>query len=416
MKVRIWPMKALAALALACGVFPVPVLLGRWLFPEVRILWWLPFALALLWGAGGYLLPGKARLPWTIAGCILAVGLVGFFLATREFRSILLALPCVALMIPLPPAWSRPMWEEWPPGAWITGVIVHLAGQLLSTRPPFSGTQKMLMGVFLVYAFLMLMYLNRVGIRDGMHGAQRAPAPLRRRNTALVVGVFLIAAAASAWNTLASWLDTAWYYIRLGIAYAMYYLMQLLPDATPSGGGQGTGMEDFGGFAEAEEPSAFALFMEKVFRVVAALIIFALVFIALRFLVRKVRLLLMRIAERLRMYAASTNEDYVDEAESTLNWEEKTESLRSRMKEAMRKTRKQAKWEELDGRARVRRLYQQYVRRRPEAQGRTVREATREDKRLSPAVAGEFSSLYERARYSDHKVSVQEADEMRKQL
>ena len=73
MKVRIWPMKALAALALACGVFPAPVLLGRWLFPEVRILWWLPFALALLWGAGGYLLPGKARLPWTIAGCILAV-------------------------------------------------------------------------------------------------------------------------------------------------------------------------------------------------------------------------------------------------------------------------------------------------------------------------------------------------------
>ena len=39
---RIWPMKALAALALACGLFPVPVLLGRWLFPGHSLLWWFP--------------------------------------------------------------------------------------------------------------------------------------------------------------------------------------------------------------------------------------------------------------------------------------------------------------------------------------------------------------------------------------
>ena len=83
-RLRLWPMKALAALALACGAFPVPALLGRWLYPDDPLLWWLPFALAYLWGAGGYLLPKKARLPWTALGCALAVGLIGFFLAAQD--------------------------------------------------------------------------------------------------------------------------------------------------------------------------------------------------------------------------------------------------------------------------------------------------------------------------------------------
>ena len=416
MKPRIWPMKALAALALACGLFPVPVLLDRGLFPDNALLWWLPFALAYLWGVSGYLLPKKARLPWTAAGCILSVGLIWYFLAAHDIKNLLSALPCVALLILLPPAWARPVWEEWTPGWWFAGAVLHLAGQAFASRPAFSGTQALLMGVFLAYAFLTLMYLNRNGIRDGMHGAEKAPAPLRRRNTALVAGVFLIAAVLSAWGALAKGLGIVWYYIRLGIAYAVSFLMRLLPDMGPGSAGQGMGGMDFGGFEEASEPNAFALFMEKALRVLAAVILAVLVFLALRIILRKLRQLWRRLMERLRLYAAATNEDYVDEAESTLNWDEKTQSIQDWVKDAVRKTRKQPRWEELDGRARVRRLYQQYIRRRPEAQGRTVREALGQDTRLSPTAAGAFTDLYERARYSDHDVSTQEADRMRKEL
>lgn len=415
-RLRIWPMKALAALALACGVFPIPMLLGKWLYPENALLWYLPFTLAYLWGVGGYLLPKKACLPWTVAGCVLSVGLIWFFLAARDLRSLLLALPCAALLILLPPAWARPTWEEWSPGWWIAGAGLHLAGQMFAARTMFSDIQAPLMGFFLAYAFLMLMYLNRTGIRDGMHGAEKAPASLRRRNTALVAVVFLIAAAASAWGTLAKGLEIAWYYIRLGIAYVVSFLMRLLPAAEPGSGGQGMGGMDFGDFAEVAESNAFALFMEKVFQVLAALLIAALIFLALRIIVRNVRRLWKRMIARLRLYAAATNEDYVDEAESTLNWDEKTQSIRDRVKEAIHQSRKQPRWEELDGRARVRRLYRQYIQRKPEARGRTVREALGQDKRLSPTVAGAFADLYERARYSDHDVSSQDADRMRKEL
>ena len=139
-------------------------------------------------------------------------------------------------------------------------------------------------------------------------------------------------------------------------------------------------------------------------------------FLALRFLLRKLIRLWKKILERMRAYAAAANEDYVDEAESTLNWDEKTQSIQDWVKEKMQKAQKQPKWEELDGRGRVRRLYQQYIRRRPDAQGQTVREAMRQDNRLSPSVAGVFSDLYERARYSDHEVSTREADDLKKQL
>ena len=415
-RLRIWPMKALAAFALAAGLAPVPVLLGRWLFPDKPVYWYLPVILAYLWGAGGYLLPVKFRIPWTTAGCGLAAAAAALIPRPFVLQNLLLAAPCIAVLLLLPPAWARPAWEEWQPGWWIACIGLHLAGQTLAGRPAFSGTRAPLMAVFLAYAFLDLMYLNRNGIREGMHGAEKAPAPLRWRNTALVAGLFLLGAAASAWGTLARWLDAAWYYLRLGVGYAIYFLMSLLPAQSVSGS-PATGMEGgFSGFGETAEASAFALFMEKVFRVLAFLLLAVLLFFALRALIRKLRLLWRKILEHLRRYAAAANEDYVDEAESTLNWDEKTQSIRERMKEALQRTRKQPKWEELDGRGRVRRLYLQYIQRKPDAQGKTVREALRQDQRLAPDAAGAFTDLYEQARYSDHDISTQDADKLRGKL
>ena len=415
-RMRIWPMKALAAFALTCGLFPVSILLGRWLFPENRLLWWLPLALSYLWGIIGYLLPTKRRMFWTVAGCLLTVGLIGYFLGSQSPQNMLAAVSCLVLLCLLPPAWARPVWEEWPAGSWICGAVLQLAAQFLASRPQFSGTKPMLMGILLIYAFLLLLCLNRSGIREGMHGAEKAPAALRNRNTFLVIVLFLVGVAAACWSTLAKWLDTAWYYIRLGIAYAVDFIMRLLPVSESSSGGQGMSMGDMGGFEEAAGPSAFALFMEKVFRVFAAVVLIALVFLALRVIVKKLRALWRKIMERLRAYAAAAGEDYVDEAESTLNWDEKTQSIQDWVKEAIQRKTRQPKWEELDGRARVRRLYQQYLRRNPDAKGRTAREAMRQDKRLSSSVSGRFTDLYEQARYSDRDISALDADQLRRQL
>ena len=184
-----------------------------------------------------------------------------------------------------------------------------------------------------------------------MHGAAKAPAALRRRNTALSAGLFLLALLAAMWDKMAQWADAAWQFIKRVVFAVIRFFMNLLP-AIDQGAGRGEGgggMPE--GLMEAGETSPLALFLEKVMYVVVSILFAAIVVIAVRVLYKKLKVLLRKIAERFRLYASRAAEDYVDEAESTLNWEEKTESLRSRMKEAMRKTRKQAKWEELDGRA-----------------------------------------------------------------
>ena len=77
---------------------------------------------------------------------------------------------------------------------------------------------------------------------------------------------------------------------------------------------------------------------------------------------------------------------------------------------------RQTKWEDLDGRGRIRRLYQQFLRRKPEEKNKTAREALKADKRLSGTQISSFTQLYEKARYSDHDISTQEADQLKSNI
>ena len=71
-------------------------------------------------------------------------------------------------------------------------------------------------------------------------------------------------------------------------------------------------------------------------------------------------------------------------------------------------------WENLDGRQRVRRLYEQYLKKRPEMKDKTAREALTAEKGMGEKNALSFAGLYEKARYSDHEVTAKEADDLRK--
>ena len=169
------------------------------------------------------------------------------------------------------------------------------------------------------------------------------------------------------------------------------------------------------GLGEESEPSAFAQLMEKVFMVLAAILLVVLIALALRVIYRNTKKLWKKLLERLRRYAANSGEDYIDETESTLNWDEKTQSVLDRLQKAVVRPR-QPKWEDLDGRGRIRRLYQQFLRRKPEEKNKTAREALKADKRLSGTQISSFTQLYEKARYSDHDISTQEADQLKSNI
>lgn len=416
-RLRVWPMKAVAALCLYTGLFPTAVVLGRLIAPYEPLLWCLPFTAAYLWGIAGYLLPMKLRIPFAGLGGAALLGWIVLFQLPLGLSRIFLALPCAAMLALLPPAWSRPVWDEWPAGFWIGCVIFHLLAQAGATRPFLNGIGPYLMPVFTVFLLLLLFSLNRNGLRDGMHGAEKAPAGMRKRNTALICGLFLIALAASFWGKLAEALNWVWERIRDGISQVIQWIMSLLPVISGKGAADGGGdMSSMFGEMDASEPSAFAMFMEKVAMVLAGLILLALVILAARALYQGFKRLWKKIAAFFRRYAEDADADYIDEAESTLNWEEKAQTIRDQIRQAIKRPEKAPPWDSLNGRERVRQLYRQFLRRRPDAKAKTAREALQSDQTLSRAQADAFTRLYEQARYSTLDIAEKEADELRKSI
>lgn len=414
-RLRVLPMKMLAALCLVMGGIPASVLLGRLFAPEAPYLWLLLPFLTWAWGCAGYLLPAKGRLPFALLGCGLLLAWGVLFQWPVDPRRLLLLLPCVGLLLALPPAWSRPVWDEWPIGAWLGGVVLHLFGQTASGWPVFSGVRPFLLPCFAVYAFLYVLCLNRQSLTEGMHGAGKAPAAIRQRNTVLAAVFFLIALVASCWRPLAEWVEAAWVFIRGLIAGIVEFLIRLMPERNAMSGGSGGDMSSLLGGLDESEPSALALFFEKVFQIAALLILLALVFFAARALVKGIKKLVKRWMAYLRRYAADSGEDYIDETESTVNWDERTQTIRDQVLNVFRRE-KPERWESLNGRERVRYLYRQFLRRRPEAKNKTAREALSAEKTYTQNQARAFTDLYEQARYSERDISEGEADKLRQTI
>lgn len=415
-RLRVLPMKTLAALCLLAGSAPIWLGLGWYLCPESPAMWVLPSALSCLWGVLAYLLPGKWRTPFTLLGAAALIAFGGLILLPKDMSRLLLLVPCFAILFLLPPAFSQPVWQEWPAGLWLGGVVSHLAGQIMATLPPFSGLRLPLSVIMAVYVFLMLMYLNRSSIRDGMHGSEKAPSVLRVRNTLLVTGLFAVCLLSSCWKTLAQWIEAGWEAVKKGIWIAVQFLLSLLPEQSRPSQGMPDGGDMLAGLGDSAEPSAFALFMEKALKAVAFLILAFLIVLALRGLWKSIRRLINMILERFRRFSDVAAEDYVDETESTVNWEEKSQSVKTKLQNAFKRPARAPKWEDLDGRARVRRLYQQFLSRHPDAAQKTAREALSQDRSCPRSQAEAFIQLYEQARYSDHPVSSRDADQLRQAM
>lgn len=414
-RLRVLPMKMLAAFSLIMGGIPSALLLGRLFVSDAPHLWVLLPFLTWAWACAGYLLPNKGRLPFALLGCGLLVAWGLLFLWPVDPRGLLLILPCVGALLALPPAWHRPVWDEWPIGAWLGGVILHLLGQFVSGWPMFEGVLPWLLPCFAVFAFLFVLCQNRHGLTDGMHGAGRAPAAIRRRNAALAAAFFLLALAAACWHQLAVWVGAAWDFIRNGIIAVVAFLMKLLPEQGGMGGGGGGDMSGMLGAGEESEPSALALFMEKVFQVAALIILLILLFFAARAAIMGLKRLWKKLVSWMRRYAADSGEDYIDETESTVNWDERTQTIRDQVLNAFRREKPQ-RWENLNGRERVRYLYRQFLRRRPEAKNKTAREALAAEKAYTQTQARAFTDLYEQARYSEREISEGEADKLRQTI
>lgn len=409
--------KSLAALTLLFGFAPAFLFAGAYCAPQEPMLWWLLPCCACALGIVSFLVGKKARLPVTLAGALLLLGAGGWTL--RGAWPLGLALPalCVPMLLMLPPAYGRLAWEEWPQLLWGMCVAAHAVALILIARLHLTRIAAMEQACAAAFAFLFVLTLNRVNLRASTHGMQKAPRTVANRNLLLTIALFAGGLLIALWRTLARALDQVLAALKRGVLAVFRFLLSLFPqDGSVSSESGGMAAPDLGEMAGGAETSAFAKLMERIFIVVAYVLIAAAACFILWFLYRKLKVLVKKLLARLRRYAAAASEDYEDEAESTLNIDEKARALGDRLRRALRPRAKAAPWETLDGGARVRRLYRRFAKVQNASAGETAREALAQPAAFSSATAAAFADLYDKARYSDHPIPESQADALRQTL
>ena len=365
-------------------------------------------ALAVLYGLLATLcLPvrGRMRLVLGMVGAAVLLGTGFVLMRVREHGSAMLipVLYAALLLLGLPvSSWERG--HELPPAAGTICLVAHVIAQVLvnaDRRQFYANDIRVLLTLsFVGYAALMLLWMNRVSLNEAVSGRDTVPTAMRRKNVLLTMGVLAVTLLISAVPAIVRAVQRLWDALMICIGTMMRWLGRLLAVEETVGGTEGGGAGGVGGLSAAE-PGWLAFFLQKVFMVVAAILAAAAVVFALRVLWRKLKWLLALLAQRLREYVAVATEDYEDEVTDT---REKGE--RSRMALRRRPSMHRADERRMNPAERIRYRYRLLQARHAEwLPSSTAREN----------LPDETASIYERARYSGHATTAQDAERFAEQ-
>lgn len=354
-------------------------------------------AVALLLGELCLLCPGRGRVPAGCAGAAAVMALSAAVLPVEAtpgvmvlpgiFAALVLAgLPCAA--------WGRD--NDLHPGWYIAGLagyampIEAIARTDYYAGPPLGW--PLYVGFVLLLA-LTLTRMSRAGIRAATAGRAKAPARVRRRNTLLALGYLAAALAVAMLPAIGRGVRALW----RGLVNALRWLGALIP-MPEGGGGEPVGGEPLalvGPMGEQAEPGFWTVLLQ---RAATVLLIAALALLAValaRVMIRALRMLARWLGERMRRFAASATEDYVDEVSDTREVEPEG------LGRPLRRRRVSARGEgKLPPRERVRRRYLRLRSKHPAWRpGWTARET----------IPFEPATIYERARYSEQEISEEDA-------
>lgn len=297
-------------------------------------------------------------------------------------------------------------------GSWGAGVEVSLQGHLLGLAvhilcavvPLFMGAlgQQILSAsatgrtlAFWGYSGLVMLSMNRESLFFAFKGKPQISRSMRRKNIVMVVAFFLLATLLAVVPAASGLLRRFLQRLYSLVVYEPDELLPVNPNATaPSGGG--------GGLEEAPFPEEMNSELEWLSILLAqigsALVILAAVYIAGRELYKR----LPQLRQWLARYTANISEDYTDEITDLRSQEEKENSLLQRVRQVLQEQREVDPTPQM----RIRRRYRKLLRKHPQWQaGSTAREN----------IPPEAARLYERARYSDHPVTQEDADCFRRE-
>lgn len=402
MQIREWWRKCQLLLILAFGTYPLvmvvldrlnsPILSWGWVFSLVYVI------LALV----GISVKGQFRLAAGIAMCVGFVACV-FLLTPAGSRlgALAGAVLCCGLLL-----WSLKIGSWSPkkeiPVLWIAvGGISHLLGQAVLHVDRVAGGAGIARysGTFLaaLFAFVLLTMLsmNRDSLMAASGKRQSVPGTMRQKNVLLIFGFFILALAAS---LLPSAFTGIMGVLEEGIARLVAFIIRLIPDTTTQKVENIPAPPEEMNFNPMGGEAGIALnpVAEKIAAFLGVVIFFALIAYVLYRLYRMSADTLRRLISSLGKYASNVSEDYIDEVTDTREdgVAEKAERKPLAARIPFFEPRNLSPGE------RIRFRYQRLMRSHPEwDSGSTAREN----------LPGEMASLYERARYSTHPVSEEDA-------
>ncbi len=413
---RILGAKLSAACLMYLGLSPVFLCAGVYLTGGLTKSTLLPILAILLTMAAG-LLPGKWRRIGFIPALILQAGAHILLLRSGTWVELLFLLPCLWMMLLLLPAMARPVGLEWPLSYLSTGVMLHLAGQILKNQEIFAPVGTLLSFFFSGYLLLAIFTVNRYCLLAGMGGDKAIPARLLSRNRWLLILTGAVAAIAANFKSLQAAATAAWAFVKYLLLQVILWLSTFLAPLAPpqDQGGAGDG-EMMLPPVEASEPSLLAVILEKVMIVLGTIIVAAIAVAGLYILGRGLLRLMRKLMARIREYSKAIGESYEDKTESLFDWGAVQRSAGERLRRLVTRPARPPAWEKLSPREAVRRVYALLAGRKPDMEtSLTAREALLGGKlNVKPENAAQMAATYEAARYSTHHVTQEDAVFMRK--
>lgn len=387
-------------LSIAFGTVPVGLILFAFTAPELVPFSWVFPGAYLLFALLALAVRGKRRLPYGIAVLALTLLLTSLLTPAQQLPYALILSGFYGITL----LWSLRLgsWtpEEELPVFWgCFCVIAHLAGQLVLfanrnlNNPVLESSAPWMLVSFFVFAVLAMLSMNRASLAGAAGKRQAVSNLMRQKNVLLTLGLFLAAfliclvpAAAEAVKALFSWLFAA-------LGRLFFFLM-----GKPGGSGPSntvTQPMEPSTTEEVVQGSALASLINLITLAIGAILTLLLALYLIRSLYRKLKALLPQLLAAMGRFAADTAEDYEDEISDTRNQYDPFRTHRRR-KNRLARTGPRT----LAPGQRIRYRYQRLSQKHPSwASSSTARENLPED--LAP--------LYERARYSDHPITEDEA-------
>ena len=388
-------------LIIACGMLPVPMILFGYLAPNLlAYAWVLPLAYLVL-TVISFFVPGKLR---AVYGILTGTGMILPWIFFAKGQSLIVAL-LAALVFASLLFWSTRI-GGWPSdqelhSAWLGACIgFQFLGQAvfyldgLTEAATLSSQVVWFVISFLIMAILIILSLNRNALNAITKKRPQMAVMIRKKNVFLVVVLFGIAIVFSLVPSMAGGMIGFFAWLLRTYTAIFHTDSELPPETTVPEMKPGQQVPDFGIELNV---GLHTDILNVVFMVVAAVVLVVAIPVLLYFIGKNVYSTVKKLWKKLITDVANNLDDYEDEVTDTRNSviDDRAENTRAKRRSFLYNDRGMGAQE------RVRYRYKYLLGRHPEWQkGSTARENLPE----------ETAVIYERARYSPHPISAEEAE------